>query len=760
MFERRLLAAAVCLALPGLADADEVVKLPDVTVKATQPEDSTALPATTLDAAEVRAKRARTSDTASLLKGVPGVSLYGAGGLSSLPAIHGLADDRLRIRVDGMDLMAACPNHMNPPLSYLDPSQVGVLKVWAGITPVSVGGDSIGGTIVAETPAPEFVAPGQPALIKGQAGTFYRSNGDGTGVNLSATFAGDRFSVTYIGSMAQSNNTVAGGDFKPTTATGRPGHTLPLDEIGSTAYKAWNHALNLAFRNGEDLFEAKLGLQRMPYQLYPNQRMDMLDNDAERVNLRYLGQFGWGTLEARVYHESVDHHMDFGADKQFQYGFAPGMPMDTESRNTGARLMASVDLGPRGAARVGGELQHYRLDDWWPPSPAVLPPGVAFGGMAPNTFWNLRDGERDRTALFGEWESQLNAQWLTLVGARYERVKTDAGPVQGYNDVMAGYAVSAAEFNARDHSRTDDNVDFTALARYTPTPNHTVEFGFARKVRSPNLYERYAWSKHSMALEMVNFVGDGNGYLGDVDLKPEQAHTLSATLDWHAADRTWELKATPYFTRVIDYIDARRCIGSGTMMNALCGGAANNTAVNRFVHLQYVNQSARIYGIDLSGSMPLARTAAGALGLKGLINYTRGENRDTGDDLYNIMPLNATITLTHKLGGWDSGLEIEGVKGKHDVSDVRNEVRTPGYALVHLRASYSWKRLRLDFGVDNLFDRLYYLPTGGAYVGQGATMSFNREVGVIGPNGGTASLWGIAVPGMGRSVYAGLTLDF
>ena len=46
--------------------------------------------------------RAATSDTASLLRDVPGVNLYGAGGVSSLPTIHGLADDRLRIKVDGM----------------------------------------------------------------------------------------------------------------------------------------------------------------------------------------------------------------------------------------------------------------------------------------------------------------------------------------------------------------------------------------------------------------------------------------------------------------------------------------------------------------------------------------------------------------------------------------------------------------------------------------------------------------------------------
>jgi len=61
-----------------------------------------------------------------------------------------------------MDLIATCPNHMNPPLSCLDPSNIGELQVFAGITPVSVGGDSIGGTIIAETLAPEF-APADAA---------------------------------------------------------------------------------------------------------------------------------------------------------------------------------------------------------------------------------------------------------------------------------------------------------------------------------------------------------------------------------------------------------------------------------------------------------------------------------------------------------------------------------------------------------------------------------------------------------------------
>jgi iron complex outermembrane receptor protein len=80
------------------------------------------------------------------------VSVYGAGGVSSLPVIRGLADDRLRTQVDGMDLVAACPNHMNSPLSYIDPTAVANIDVYAGVTPVSVGGDSIGGAGVARRP--------------------------------------------------------------------------------------------------------------------------------------------------------------------------------------------------------------------------------------------------------------------------------------------------------------------------------------------------------------------------------------------------------------------------------------------------------------------------------------------------------------------------------------------------------------------------------------------------------------------------------
>ncbi|WEN41641.1 Heme/hemopexin utilization protein C [Thauera sp. GDN1] len=752
-FRRLPLAVAISLALPAFALAQETtLGRIVVTGSATAANPTEVAPGT------VQALRPATSDTASLLRDVPGVSTYGAGGMSSLPVIRGLADDRIRVKVDGMDLIATCPNHMNPALSYLDPANVGLLEVYPGVSPVSVGGDSIAGTIVAESKAPVFAEPGQGIVKTGEISGFYRSNGDAVGGSLAATLANEAFSVSYVGSIAESDNYDAAKDFKSSRETGRIGHELPLDEVGSSAYKSRNHDLGFAFKGGNHLIEAKIGLQDLPYQLYPNQRMDMLDNEQLRLNLRYTGAFDWGALEMRAYREKVDHFMDFGADKRYWYApmtstvpvgtpcaspgattCAAGMPMYSESRNTGFALKADVSLSETDLLRLGAELQRYTLDDWWPAS------GLA---MWPGTFWNVSDGERNRAGIFAEWEKQVSPQWTTLAGIRYERVTTDAGDVRGYDDskvtedkkahMDARQYSEARAFNQLDHKRTDDNVDLSLLARYTHDANLDVEFGLARKVRSPNLYERYTWSSWSMAALMNNFVGDGNGYVGNVGLKPEKAHTISATFDWHAADRNWEFKATPYLTYVSDYIDA-------------IAAPSRTYTPGTFNVLQFENQSARLYGIELSGRMPLASTEFGEFGLRGQINYTRGKNRDTGDDLYNIMPLNAKLALTQQLGGWDNAIELEGVKAKSKVSDVRNEIETPGYALTHLRTSYSWKSVRVDFGVENLFDKFYYLPLGGVYLGQGTTMRLPA-------NGGAP--YGVAVPGAGRSIYAGINYKF
>lgn len=736
------LALAVAAEVSPKAQA-EYLQLPDTLVQGQSPVEVAEQPS----AERISSLIPATSDTASLLRDVPGVSLNGAGGFSSLPAIRGLSNDRLRIKVDGMDLIASCPNHMNPALSYVAPSNLGTLQVLAGITPVSLGGDSIGGTIVAQSQEPVFAEAGAESLNQGEVGGFWRSNNDARGGNASVMHANDVFHIRYSGSYSQANNYMAGSDFKDSTATGRVGEGAALDEVASTAFERRDHELSMAYKLGEDVLALTLGYQQVPQELFPNQRMDMTDNSQQRINLRHTAQFEWGRLETQLYHEQVEHKMDFGPDKRFWYGSASGagsacspisatcaagMPMESEGRTLGLNLKATVELTEHDLLRIGSEYQRYRLNDYWPASG---------GGMWPGTFENINDGERDRIGVFGEWERQINPAWLTLLGLRYEHVATDAGEVKGYADtngmgmMLSNQRRDSAAFNASDRSQRDHNIDLTALARYNHDAHLDLEFGVARKVRSPNLYERYTWSTWAMAATMNNFVGDGNGYVGDVDLKPEAAHIASVTLDWHSEDRRHELKVTPFYTYINDFIDAQALPGQ-------------TVAADQFNVLQYSNQSARIYGVDMAGRMPLLRNDWGQWGVQAVVNYSNGKNRDTGDALYNIMPFNTTLALTQQQGGWSNSLEMVSVQAKNDGSTVRNEIQTAGYSLFNLRLSHSWDNLRVDVGVENLADKFYYLPTGGAYTAQGRTMSMNGIP------------WGTAVPGMGRSFYTGFSLRF
>lgn len=682
--------------------------------------------------AELESRRATNADATELLRGVPGVSLSGAGGISSLPAIHGLADDRLRVQVDGTDLVAACPNHMNSPLSYADPTRIESITVFSGITPVSVGGDSIGGSIQVKTLAPQFATAEKPLFLSGALGGSYRSNGEALGYNLGATAAGEWLSLTYGQSDSRSDNLVAGGDFKPVAAGTEGGAPIPGDVIGSSAFRgSLKRSLGLALRHQEHLLQLEASQQKVGFEGFPNQRMDMTFNDNRLVTGRYAGRFGWGDLEARLSYQDTQHEMDMGPDR---YSYGAGMPMDTEAKTYGALLKANVSLPDGHLLRVGLEYQRHVLYDFWPP---------VGGTMGPNTFWNVDYGLRQRGDAYAEWEARWSADWLTQVGLRSDTVMTDAGPVQGYDDALPAWGADAAAFNASPRRRTDLNWDLAALARFTPTETQAYEGGYARKSRSPNLYQRYPWSTNAMAALMNNMLGDGNGYVGLITLAPEVAHTFSVTGTWHdEAASQWEVKATTYYTHVEDYIDARRCdFGQCSAENEVITGG--------FVLLQYANVTARLYGADLSARVLLAEASQwGRVTADASLDYVRGDNLSTSDGLFNIMPLNARLSLIHQLATWRTSAELVAVGAKRHVSQVRNEIPTDAYVVLNLRSSYEWRMVRLDVGVENLLDRNYANPMGGAYVGQGPSMS-------------TASIpWGVAIPGAGRSVNLALNLRY
>ena len=415
-----------------------------------------------------------TMDTARLLRDVPGVSTYEAGGVSGLPAIHRMADDRLNILIGGVQTTSACANHINPPLSYIGPANVERIEVYSGVMPVSKGGDSIGGTIIAEPKSPVFapqaakllppssggpqaaLAPlpflklpaagstpvrrGRHLLVTGMISSFFRGNNNGISVSGTANVATNHWSLLYNGDWQRATNYHAGGAGK---------------KILSTNFIAENHSGTLAYQNDGHYILAARRDPEHPHQGFPNQRMDMTGIVATQSKTKYKGLDDWGSCRrARLLEQrQIIRWASCRTSSQ------PTCRWPRSGQDYGYSVKAEIPLRGRSRGkdilRVGSEFHGFQLNDWWEPTgtwrgptpmtmtmPPMMPGGMPMtmtkwmmpmNMMGPLTFWNINNGRRNRLGHYVEWDAEWNDQWSSLLGFRNDTVWFNTGPVSPYD---------------------------------------------------------------------------------------------------------------------------------------------------------------------------------------------------------------------------------------------------------------------------------------------------------------------------------------
>lgn len=211
--------------------------------------------------------RASSRNTAELLGDAPGVSLRENGQLASIPFLHGLGDERTKLVLDGMTLSSACPNHMNPPLTYISPAQAAQVTVMAGITPVSLSGDSIGGTVSVDSRPPMFAGSEERMHAETASSGFYRSNGEYYGGSYAEWVAKRNLGLGYSGSWATNSDYTDGGGHKVT----------------STYAQTTDHTVTLAAQGTGNLLVLEAGLHHTPYEGFVSAQMDLVRNYAESL---------------------------------------------------------------------------------------------------------------------------------------------------------------------------------------------------------------------------------------------------------------------------------------------------------------------------------------------------------------------------------------------------------------------------------------------------------------------------------------------
>jgi iron complex outermembrane receptor protein len=634
-------------AAPATGIAVDAITLPEITVTATRITPQQATYSVTLD--DGRAYTVR--DSAALLDTAPGAAVVRNGSQTGIVQLRGLSGDRVNVLIDGMHITPACPNHMDPPMHYITSLGLESLDVIAGIAPVSRGGDSIAGAIIADSAAPVF-GDGDGLETFGRAAADYNGSNDGYTALLNAGTANERFSIAYTGERQD------GGDLEFAGGT-----------AGTSGYRLLKHDVTLATRMADSTLRLDLGRHTSRDVGTPSLPMDMIEDDADKVALSYAGEFGFGNVEAKIYRHAIDHRMDNYSLR----GLSAGMLSPATSDDTGYQVKISL---PHVDSIYRFGVEYLRNDfDAYSISSTLAP-------MSIKDTWV--DNSRDRLGVYAEWQAALSPQWETVIGVRSDTVDSDAGGIVNLGMMPAPMEVAdAATFNGADRSITEHNWDFTAQVRYRHSDAVSYEFAVARKSRAPSLVERNMWTATNASSGMA----DGRTYLGNLALDSEVSNQITLGADWRGD--AWSAQPSVFYNRVDDYIQGTPIARTDSGGNAV---------------LQYNNIDAGLYGIDGSWQYRVDN----ALVLSGSLSYARGKRTDVSDNLYRIAPLRMDVNAEYARGKWTHRAEWQMAARQSKVSSYNDETETGGYGLVHLRTRY---RIQSNFsisaGIENLLDKRY-----------------------------------------------------
>ncbi len=662
-----------------------------------------------------------TADVAKLMAMVPGGSMNDNGPISGQTQYRGMFGPRMNVRLDGMYVNSGGPNWMDPPLHYMPSALLDTLEVTRGIASVSYG-NGIGGHVLANYKTSQFT-DSKDYLFSGdlELGAHNADEAINLGGIMSLANDSNRFHI--VGSYEDGDN-----------------RTFDDGSVNPTSYNRYFMGAGYGYQNGDHSFSLDYRYSDTGDSGNPVLPLDIEVLDTDLFKGKYEGYIGDYQVIAQFNYSNVDHKMNNYKLRQApDFSSLPLPPfigddrriVDSDSNGIGYALIINRDLYS-GYVNFGvdGHLAEHNA--------TVLDPD-----FEPFFVNNFNESKTNTFGFFAEWNGDIATSTTLELGIRYNHVKMDTQDVDAQPanlEPMASmpgtppFAVRMLRdsFNGLDHSITDDNIDWVVKLEYLASEATSFEIGASRKVRSPSYIERFMW----IPLEVNAGLGDGNNYVGNVELKPEVSHQFEFGMDWQTD--TAYIAPRAYYRIVDDYIQ-------GAPSSNMFAIAVSTNANGDANPLQFSNVDAKIYGFDAMYGVEMTPNWR----LDGILSYTRGKRRDIDDNLYRIAPFNTRLTLRYDQPGWYAAIEgvVFAKQTKISQSITTNSAtgdnrEVPGYGLLNLYGQYEFSDsgISIRAGVENLLDKTYADPLSG----------FNRVLNSDVPVGAR-------IPGIGRNFYGKLS---
>jgi len=329
-----------------------------------------------------------------------------------------------------------------------------------------------------------------------------------------------------------------------------------------------------------------------------------------------------------------------------------------------------------------------------------------------------------------EFNSELSKNWEAVTGAEFYSDHVESGKTETNNETgditqKRGLYPNDSEMKNfalfSQHSYTLNQFRFNFGGRFNLFRIHTVDEEFGEVTLKPNSLvgniniQYFTSEKQQFILSAysafrapnINDISTfGNFDYGieipSTDLSPENSVTLEAGYKKSAEILSFSVFA--YNTRLNDQIERVESTYNG-----------NEYIDGEKVYKKENISKSNISGIELESGIKIDPHFS----FINNITWTYGKNLENDEPMRRIPPLNGKLALQYSKSKFFAETEYffaakQERLSQGDIDDHRiPEGGTPGWNIINLKASYSWKIISLNAGLQNIFNQAYRIHGSG-----------------------------------------------
>jgi len=592
--------------------------------------------------------------TEDLMDRIPGADFIQRANFAWEPVIRGMNGGQVGVVIDGMKVVGACIDRMDPTSAYVEVENLERLELTKGGFDLSMG-SQIGGTVNLMTQRPSFDEdPFVSTEVGFESASMLRRG------RVVAGMAKGKTSVRGSWSYRVADDFSAGG------GQSLPGSGYEKNNYKIDATRILNHAHQLT---GSFLADNAWGVG------YPVLLMDATLAKARISSLthtweRHMTDGALGEAETRVYYNTVNHWMDDYQRDVFDRPVMRGMYMPMYGKTETAGLISrwGFHFGP---SRLNLTLDAYQTDsfgDMWMFS--------VFENIQDMYLLNLGDIRVRHGAVAADWSTPLSDNLVGRLNVRW-----DLSTRAVLNDQAV--AILQGRWGNEDLARTYSFGNISASFEYALNPITRLRLSLANVARLPTHVENYGHY-------VYNYV-DGFFYTGNPNLKPERSSQMEIGIErWTSR---YGVSASVFGNWIRDYI-----VG-------LSDAGLSDNEIYRFRVYQNAS-SASLVGFEVSAVADIAR----GFSVAATSSYTRGQNHELDEPMFLIPPLSAQLSLRYDRPTYWAEIESRMAMPQERIAEsIAIEDVTDGYFIVNARGSYQLQEsTSIRFGIDNVFDTFYH----------------------------------------------------